>query len=234
MEIYPGLKMLWKMNPAGTFGDLGVLTRGIMPALECMRQRHSERENRIFNPAMICEQLIGETFDRGLAPVNGIAVTFVRLARLMSTASSTLPAWLSSHVRMNRLIWRANACMELSEEAVHWDMIVEASRLEKERYFPLLYLFTVLISQSIAHNSNDARWPSKRHEVTNLVVERCVNKIPGDSWLGKPSSEFKDVLVRVYEKLRIYQLEQGKISFRGHDCEENIVKGLWALAWWEG
>lgn len=99
-------------------------------------------------------------------------------------------------------------------------------------YFPLLHLYTMLISQSISHNAQPSVWPTRRYEVMNLVVERCCKKIGGDSWTRKPSNEFKDVLVIAYDELRRYQHIKKKASLRGHDGEEGVVKGIWALAGW--
>jgi hypothetical protein len=65
-----------------------------------------------------------------------------------------------------------------------------------------------------------------------MVVERCCRRIAGDNWVGKPSNEFKDVLVVVYEELRRYQLDKKKLSLRGHDSEDEVVRGIWALARW--
>lgn len=70
----------------------------------------------------------------------------------------------------------------------------------------------------------------------NLVVERCCVKIGGVGcpWKGRPNNELKEKLVGVYEELRRYQLEKGKMSLRGHSEEENVVRGVWALAAWSG
>jgi hypothetical protein len=104
------------------------------------------------------------------------------------------------------------------------------------RYFDLLHLYTVLISQSIAHFPAPQPYPSKRHEVVNLVVERCCVKIGGSGcgWKGRPGNELKDTLVIVYEELRRYQIEKGRMSLRGHHEEEAVVRGIWALAAWRG
>ena len=110
---------------------------------------------------------------------------------------------------------------------------MEASTLKDDQYMPLLHLYTVLVSQGIAHQAAPNPYPSKRHEVMKLVVERCCTKI-GVTWKSKPSSKFKDVLVSVYEELRRWQGEKGRMSLRGHDGEEGVVKGIWALAGWVG
>ena len=67
----------------------------------------------------------------------------------------------------------------------------------------------------------------------NLVVERYCSKI-GVGWKGKPSDKFKDVLVGVYDELRRWQGEKGRMSLRGHDGEEAVMRGIWALAGWGG
>jgi hypothetical protein len=132
---------------------------------------------------------------------------------------------------MNLLFWNANASLGLSGDSINWNYIMEAAKLENQRYLPLLNLYTVLISLSIAHMEAPREWPTRRHEVMNLVVERCCRKIGGD-WQGKPSNEFKDLLVVVFGELKRHQLEDGKMSLRGHAREEHVIAGLWAIAMW--
>ena len=74
--------------------------------------------------------------------------------------------------------------------------------------------------------------PTKRHEVMNMVVEKCCVKIGKACYTSKPTAEFKDALVVVFYELGRYQQEQGRLSLRGHEGEEKIVKGVWAVAAW--
>jgi hypothetical protein len=150
---------------------------------------------------------------------------------LTASAGAVLPKWLTTNPRTNRLIWRANACLPLTEDTISWDYVIEAIQLKDEQYMPLLHLYTVLISQGIAHQASPQPYPSKRQEIMNLVIERCCSKI-GVGWKGKPSDKFNDVLVGVYDELRRWQGEKGRMSLRGHDGEEAVVRGMWALAGW--
>ncbi|KAF1844259.1 uncharacterized protein K460DRAFT_289817 [Cucurbitaria berberidis CBS 394.84] len=234
MAIWPGLKILWQRHPSGNFSITEILDQAVIPALIKTARRTESPQDRSYDPVLDCYNLVAASWDSLGRPdtATGLAIAFVRLARLMSTASATLPKWLTSTARTNRLLWRANASLGIFELDVSWDFIIEATNLEEEQYFPLLHLYTVLVSQSIAHNSQPTPWPTRRHDIMNLVVERCCTKIGGTFWKGKPSNKFKDVLVAVYEELRRYQLEKGKMSLRGHDGEERVVKGIWALAGW--
>jgi hypothetical protein len=119
----------------------------------------------------------------------------------------------------------------MTEGNIDWRYIVEAAKLEDQQYFPLLHLYTVLISQSIAHKEMPREWPTRRHEIMNLAVERCCRKIGGD-WDGKASNEFKELLVVVFDELKRHQLDNGKLSLRGHPGEEHVVMGLWGIATW--
>ena len=110
---------------------------------------------------------------------------------------------------------------------------MQASKLDSDQHFPLLHLYTVLISQSIAHKSGPQRpLPTRRHEIMNLVLEKCFTMIGKSSYAGKPSNAFKDTLVFVFQELWRYQNEQARLSLRGHAGEDTIVRGIWAIAGW--
>lgn len=233
-KIWSGLQVLWQRHPSGTFSVTEVLDQAIIPALIKTARRTDSPNDRHYDPVLDCYNLVAASWDSLGRPdsATGLGIPLVRLVRLMSSASTTLPKWLTTNARANRLLWRANACLGIFETDVSWDMIMEAARLEDERYFPLLHLYTMLISQSIAHNGHPTPWPTRRHEIMNLVVERCCTKIGGIAWKRKPSNQLKDILVPVYEDMRRYQLEKGKMSLRGNNGEESLVKGIWALACW--
>lgn len=234
-EIWAGLQILWRRKPDGKFTVSDLLNDVIIPALLQCANSDESRQRRSYDPFLDCYNLIAASWDSLGRPdtATGLAIPLVRLARMMSSASSTLPKWLTTVPRTNRLFWKANACLGLTDPDISWDTIVAASdNLMGTEHFPLLYLYTMLISQSIAHNPQPSSLPTRRHEIMNLVVERCCTKIGGDAWGSKPSNEFKDVLVVVYEELRRYQLEKKKLSLRGHDGEEGLVRGVWALAGW--
>ncbi|KAF2120111.1 hypothetical protein BDV96DRAFT_485652 [Lophiotrema nucula] len=162
---------------------------------------------------------------------NDLAVPFIRLARFMQHVFPLLQPHLHNKEYTNLMIWKANACIAIGEENIHWTLIDEASQLcTNSRYSPLLYLYTVLISQNITHNAQ-RNWSERRHERMNMVVERCCHNI-GSTWVGRPSNAFKDRLVVVYEELRRHQLDMGRISLRGKAGEEHIVLGLWQMAVW--
>ncbi|KAF2123501.1 hypothetical protein P153DRAFT_303863 [Dothidotthia symphoricarpi CBS 119687] len=232
-KVWDGLRVLWQRKPDGKFSVTEILDQAIIPAL-VQTASGSGAQIQEQDALADCYNLVAASWDSLGRPnsAHGLAIPLVRLARLMSAASSMLPKWLTTVPRTNRLFWKANACLGLTEEKINWDCLMEAAKLENERYFPLLHLYTMLASQSIAHNAQPTQWPVRRHEVMNLVLERCCVKVGGDHWKGKPSNQFKDVLVVVYEELRRYHLEKNRMSLRGHDGEEGVVKGVWALSSW--
>lgn len=234
-KIWSGLQTLWQRQADGNFTITDLLDIAIIPALVQTSSPSGTHQVRNHDPFLDCYNLIAGSWDSLGRPneATGLAIPLVRLARLMSSASNTLPKWLTTVPRSNRLFWKANACLGLNDSEISWSSIMLASQdVTGTEYFPLLHLYTMLISQSISHNSQPSVWPTRRHEVMNLVVERCYKKIGGESWTGKPSKEFKDVLVIAYEELRRYQLDKKKASLRGHAGEESVVKGIWSLAGW--
>jgi hypothetical protein len=234
-KIWSGLQTLWQHQPSGKFTVTKLLDQAIIPALVQTASPDGSRYIRDHDSLLDCYNLVAASWDSLGRPdiATGLAIPLVRLARLMSSASSTIPKWLTTVPRANRLFWKANACLGVTEQNVSWNTVIEASlNVTKTEQFAFLHLYTMLISQSISHNAQPIQWPVRRHEVMNLVVERCCKKIGGESWSGRPSNKFKDILVIVYEDLRRYQLEKKKLSLRGHDGEESIVQGVWALAGW--
>jgi hypothetical protein len=236
MKIWSGLQVLWQREPTGAFTVTSVLDQAIIPALINTALGTNAPDDRRQDSVLDCYNLVAASWDSLGRPdiATGLAIPLVRLARLIASAGAVLPKWLTTNPRANRLIWRANACLPIGEEDISWRYIIEASRQTESSYFPLLHLYTVLISQSIAHYPAPVPYPTRRHEIMNLVVERCCAKIGGGgaAWKGRPDDELKDVLVGVYGELRRYQLEKGKISLRGRDGEDAVVKGIWALAGW--
>ncbi|KAF2026751.1 hypothetical protein EK21DRAFT_73468 [Setomelanomma holmii] len=234
-KIWAGLQALWQRKPDGKFTVTDLLDQGIILALIQTASPNSPAQIRDADPFLDCYNLIAASWDSLGRPdrATGLAIPLVRLARLMSSASTTIPKWLTTVPRLNRLFWKANACLGLNDANVTWAAIVTAAQTPaNSEHFPLLHLYTMLISQSISHNAQPSQMPTRRHEIMNMVVERCCKKIGGEAWDGRPTNEFKDVLVVVYEELRRYQLDKKKPSLRGHDGEESVVSGVWALAWW--
>lgn len=231
-ELWIGIRNLWKRKPDGKFTIAELLEKAIFPALiETGAQAWSGSHNALTD----AYNLIAASWDSLGRPntAEGLAIPFVRLARLVSSAATTLPLYLTDLSRTSRLIWRANACLDLNEANISWDCIITASKLDSEHHFPLLHLYTVLVSQSIAHNSGPQQpLPTERHEIMNLVVQRCCTKVGQACYTGKPSNEFKDTLVCVFQELWRYQHEQTRLSLRGHADEEAIVRGMWAIANW--
>lgn len=233
-HIWNRLQMLWQQTPDGNFTVTQILEGAIIPALLQTGREVSISQNRMQNAMIDSYNLVVGTRDSRRQPNTaiGLAIPLVRLARLMSSASTTLPKWLTTNPQANHLIWRANACIGLTETEIRWEPIIEASRLKNEQHFPLLYLYTVLLSQSIAHSSPPSPWPIKRHEVMNLVVDRCCTRIGRLGWQGRPTNHFKEILVTVYEDLRRYHLEKKGMTLKGDEGEDVVVKGIWALAQW--
>ncbi|KAF1923188.1 uncharacterized protein M421DRAFT_75846 [Didymella exigua CBS 183.55] len=231
-KLWIGIRDLWKRKPDGKFTITALLDKAILPALiEAGAQAWSGSHDALTD----AHNLIAASWDSLGRPnrTEGLAIPFVRLARLMSSAAATLPLYLTDLSRTSRLLWRANACLGLTGANVSWDCIIDASKLDSERHFPLLHLYTVLVSQSIAHRSGPQRpLPARRHEIMNLVVEKCCTKIGKACYTGRPSNEFKDILVCVFQELWRYQHEQARLSLRGHEGEETIVRGIWAIADW--
>jgi hypothetical protein len=235
VNIWSGLRTLWQRRANGKFSVIELLDIAIIPALIQTVSLNAQRQVRENDPILDCYNLIAASWDSLGRPntATGLAIPLVRLARLMSSASSTVPKWLTTVPRTNRLFWTANVCLGTTQPDISWDFVIAASKdIAKSQHFPLLHLYTMLLSQSISHNSRPSLWPVRRHEIMNLVVGRCCKKIGGDTWAGKPTNEFKDRLVFVYEELRRYQLHRQKQSLRGHDVEDDVVKGMWALAAW--
>ncbi|USP80279.1 uncharacterized protein yc1106_07553 [Curvularia clavata] len=233
-RIWSGLQKLWQRHPKGCFTVTLILDQAIIPALTYTINTTTRNPGQ--DCMVDCYNLVAASWDSLGRPdlATGLAIPLVRLARLMTNAGAVLPKYMTTSSRTNKLIWRANACLPIADEHISWNFIIEAAQPASTRYFELLHLYTVLISQSIAHFPEPHPFPSRRHDVMNLVVERCCTKIGGSgcAWKGRPSNELKDKLVVVYEELRRYQIEKGKVSLRGHSEEEAIVRGLWALAAW--
>lgn len=209
------------------------LQEAIFPALQHMGRRNGG--TRLF---LDCHNLTRASWNSLGRPnhTQGIATPLVRLARLMSQTSGVTPQWMASVVRISLLFWNANACINNDNQdiqRVDWNYINEAAQLVSPQYFPLLHLYTFLISQTIAHGDDSSKpWPKLPHEVTNLVLHRCW-KTFGRGWKGKPSTEFKNRLVIVYEEMRrLQKTEKKNPSLRNHEGEEHIVRGLWAMASW--
>lgn len=231
-KLWIGIRDQWQRKPDGRFAVNDILDKTVFPALI---EAGSETWSVSHDPFIDAYSLIAASWDSIGRPnrAEGLAIPLVRLARLVSSASTTLPLYLTDLSRTTRLIWKANACLGMTEENIDWEAIMNASKLKSDRHFPLLHLYTVLVSQSIAHAS-EPRSPlrTKRHEAMNMVVEKCCTKIGQVCYTGKPSNEFKDILVFVFQELWRYQHEKSRLSLRGHADEEAIVKGIWAVARW--
>jgi hypothetical protein len=234
-KTWSSLQILWQRKPDGIFTITELLDQAIIPALVQTASLDILRSIHDNDPFIDCYNLIATSWDSLGRPdiASGLAIPLVRLARLMSGASSTLPKWLTTVSRTNQLFWKANACLSVTDSDISWNHIIAASQdVISTQYFPLLHLYTMLISQSISHDTNPRQWPIRRHEIMNLVVERCCKRIGGQSWRSRPSNELKDLLVVVYEELRRHHCKKQKPSLRGHDVEEDVVKGIWLLARW--
>ncbi|KNG52797.1 gar1-domain-containing protein, partial [Stemphylium lycopersici] len=187
MNIWSGLQILWQRHPMGSFTVTSILDQAVIPALISASRYARPPVDRSQDAILDCHNLIAASWDSLGRPnlATGLAVPLVRLARLMASAGAVLPKWLTTSSRTNRLIWRANACLPITEEHITWDFIIEAAQLTSARYFHLLHLYTVFISQSIAHFPAPRPYPVKRHEVMNMVVERCCLKIGGNGCAWK-------------------------------------------------
>ncbi|KAJ8113561.1 hypothetical protein OPT61_g4339 [Boeremia exigua] len=231
-RLWIGIRDLWKRKPNGKFTVSDYLETAIFPALMDSGSQAWTGSQNAFSDAY---NLIAASWDSLGRPdrAEGLAIPLVRLTRLLSSAATTLPLYLTDLSRTTSLIWKANACLGLTQENVSWDDIMNAAELGSESHFPLLHLYTALVSQSIAHTSGPQQsLPTRRHEIMNLVVEKCCTKIGRACYTGKPSSAFKESLVFVFQELWKYQHEHSRLSLRGHEGEEAIVRGIWAIAGW--
>ncbi|CAI6336631.1 unnamed protein product [Periconia digitata] len=176
---------------------------------------------------------IWNSLSRRSTSIPGVAIPLLRLTRLMASSSSTLPRWLTSIPRINTLFWSANASLSppssslLHDEQISWSHITTASLLDSPRYFPLLHLYVVLISQSLVSCSPSFPFTVPEKE----ILHTCTRRIGGE-WEGRPGREFKDRLVLVYRELRRWQVDLGYASLRGKGEEESVVRGLWGVAAW--
>ncbi|KAF2008946.1 hypothetical protein BU24DRAFT_359074 [Aaosphaeria arxii CBS 175.79] len=164
-----------------------------------------------------------------LNPVDEAIIPILRLSELLACVYKRVPLYLTTSTDLAMLVWKANQSIGVREGKVNWSLVCRAARDLDGPYFPLLHLYTVLISQYIIHGDELTTWPTKRHEKMNYVVQNCCTMI-GSSWTGYPTNHFKDQLIVVYEELRRHQKDTGRISLRGTPSEGYIVKGLWSLA----
>ncbi|KAF1954735.1 hypothetical protein CC80DRAFT_416963 [Byssothecium circinans] len=226
-HLWTGVTKLCKDRSPDNSSVSSILEEAIFPALTAMSDRRS-------GPFLDCHSLVSASWNslgRPNQAQGSLAIPLVRLVRLMSQLSSVIPKWLTGLERISTLFWRANACLPLTAPNAGWQHLQEAAQLTNTRYFSLLHLYTVVVSQTLVHLEQPKQWPEKRHEVMNLVVERCCRRIGGE-WEGKPGNRFKDVLVGVYEEMRRWQGELGHMSLRGHEGEEVVVRGFWGMAAW--
>ncbi|KAF2647247.1 hypothetical protein K491DRAFT_563201, partial [Lophiostoma macrostomum CBS 122681] len=204
--------------------------RVIRPALECTAESAGQASPFALSRNQLDAAYHQHRLNQAREP-GGIAILFHRLTRLSFDAYRIAPLHLRASLPFNNLVWKANVCIGSASAEISWDHLNEASEMGNERYFDFLHLYTVLVSQHLAHEGAKTGWPERRHERMNLVVKSCCHGI-GASWIGKPTNKFKDRLALVYEELRRLQLDLGKISLRGGDGEEHVVRGLWQSAAW--
>jgi hypothetical protein len=233
-HTWAAVQTQWRGRMSADF-SISELTDGIV--LPALRETCAVYGSSPFIDALIFVESAWTSLKRAgrSGPLTGLTIPFVRLARMMAEASGVLPKWLTSVERVNVLLWNANASLGLGSENIDWDTMMTAATLSptSSHLFPLLHLYTMLISQNIAHSPTPEPFPTCRHEVINLIVERCCRKI-GARWTGRPGNEFKERLLYVFVELRRHQCEEGKMSLRGHAGEENVVRGLWGMAVWKG
>jgi len=243
---------IWNALGAQDPERLNALLVGIWQSLQSLRERHASRKYNVKElldgcifPSLVttadgqhgpfedCYSLIAVSYASLGYPdtSQGLAIPLIRLTRLMDQAWFSIPHHLATLPRTNALFWNANACIGLQCDAIDWEFLNEACALENKRYFPLLHLYTVIVSQIVAHHPQAQQWPELKHEKMNLVVSRCCKAI-GGTWKGNPSNDLKDRLLVVFEELRRHQLDMRRLSLRGSAGEEHIVKGLWQMAGW--
>ncbi|KAJ4288613.1 hypothetical protein N0V90_011850 [Kalmusia sp. IMI 367209] len=224
--LWHRVQKLWVGKLTGTFTTQELLSKVVIPAL-------NKTGGDLHGVFLDCYELVASTWNSlGQSDqVRGLAVPLVRLVRLMMQTSSILPKWMTTVPRTSMLFWKANAALGTAAQDVNWAHLMEAAQLANVRYIPLLHLYTVLLSQNIVH-SEPCPFSKRKENAEALVVERCCKRIGGE-WGGRPSAEFKEQVLVVYEELRRHQLEEKRLSLRGHEEERAVVMGLWAMAIWK-
>ncbi|KAF1976226.1 hypothetical protein BU23DRAFT_43542 [Bimuria novae-zelandiae CBS 107.79] len=231
-RIHDFMSTLWRRvaklfaaQPNGDFSTSDLLEHALIPALS-----RTARSNGHRGPFDDAHSLVLSTWDSLGRPdsAHGLAIPLVRLVRLMTQTSAILPKWLTTVPRTSTLFWRANASLgtAASSANISWTSLVEASQLENPRFFPFLHLYTVLLSQNIVHSRPTHAGPTERE-----VEQRCCRKF-GSEWGEWPEEAFRQRVVAVYMELRRYQMQEKRLSLRGHDEEKGVVTGLWAMAMW--
>ncbi|KAF2714949.1 hypothetical protein K504DRAFT_365426 [Pleomassaria siparia CBS 279.74] len=228
VAIWRNLRSLRDRTPSGNYTVKELLDQCIFPALILASGGRYDSFKDCYSLTAVSYASLGHP-----DTPQGLAIPLIRLARLMDRCWFSIPNHLATLERTNIVFWKSNACMGLQSDTIDWNFINEASTLDNDRYFPLLHLFTVLISQVIAHHPRAQQWPQRGYERMNLVVERCCSTAVGTAWKGIPSNEFKNRLVIVYEELKRHQGDMNRISLRGNEGEEHIVRGLWQMANWK-
>jgi hypothetical protein len=227
-KIWKCLKTLRSEHPNRKYTVMQLLNGAVFPAL-------IQTANRQHNTFEDSYSIIAVTY-ASLGHPNtpqGLAMPLIRLVRLMEQAWFSIQPSLTTVPRTNSLFWHANKCIGLHGDGIHWSFLNEACELEHERYFPLLHLYTVLVSQVVTYHPSAEQWPDLRNERMNLVVARCCNEV-GEQWTGQPSNDLKNKLLVVFQELRRHQSEEiRRISLRGNEGEEHIVRGLWWTAGWK-
>ncbi|KAF1996332.1 hypothetical protein P154DRAFT_443540 [Amniculicola lignicola CBS 123094] len=166
----------------------------------------------------------------------GVIPSFNRLVLLMLATRSKFPKTFQAEARTNMLIFKASACFGRGGITLYWECLNEASLSRNDRYFPFLHFYTMLVSQNVEYHPKGNMWPELPQEQLAMVVDRCCNRIgrhwDGRPWEGVPSDEFKNKLVAVYHELQHHQHGSGRVSLRGNEGEEDIVRGLWRTGTW--
>ncbi|KAJ4359883.1 uncharacterized protein N0V89_000439 [Didymosphaeria variabile] len=220
IALWSCVTALFADDPTGNFTICDLLGQAVIPALSKIAGARGAFHD--------CHALILSSWNSLGRPntASGLAIPLVRLARMMTQTSGILPKWITTVQRTSLLFWRANTCLGTTSLDISWAHLREAAHLTNPRYFPLLHLYTVLLSQNIVHSRPTHAGPTRTQ-----ILDRCCNKI-GGGWAGQPSEAFKESVVGVYDELRRHQLDEKRISLRGHEEEKGVVTGLWAMAGW--
>ncbi|ORY16398.1 hypothetical protein BCR34DRAFT_476277 [Clohesyomyces aquaticus] len=160
----------------------------------------------------------------------GPLIPLLRLVEMMASAIDIVPKYVRTSPQANMLIWKANTSLGLDIRSFRWQHIVEAVELQENRHWHALWWFTMLISQQIAHDDSVKAWPAVEHRRKDIMKNKFLDRI-GRSW-GLPSDAFVAKAYIVYEELIRHQVAMKRISLRGKDGEEHIVRGLWQTSQW--
>ncbi|KAF2194577.1 hypothetical protein K469DRAFT_547612 [Zopfia rhizophila CBS 207.26] len=203
--------------------------------------------HNVIRPSLGQLRRSGGAFQQYWAPVRDLPPTgsvtrgpylpLVRLVRVMQDVIDIIPLHVTTIARANMLFWKMNACSYPSARTLVWADLMAASLLahESDHLFPVLHWFTMVMSQQIFQFYGEYPWASDQNTKERFVTAVCYDGVNGIGrhWTSYPGLWFTKSLVEVYEELWRQVRGLRKLSLRGSDWEEPVVRGLWAIQGWK-